>query len=1027
MPNRAAGGAARPDVPAGGPSTHPSAFIGRRRELATVVGALADPPVLVLVEGEPGIGKTRLVRECLDNPDLRELAVLEMVCPPLREPFPLGPIADAIHRTRARAAELPLSPLGGALRPLFPEWAGELPPAPEPLDDPKSTRHRLFRALAELLEQMGVAVLLVEDAHWADPVTLELLIMLATAGRDSFRLVATYRPADVPADSPLLRLTSRSSNQPRHVRVAPEPFSRAETRALVASMFASDRVADDFVAFLHERTGGVPLALEESLWLLRDRGDIMRRDGEWTRRRAVEELQVPPTVRDSVLERVHRLRPAARRVLEAAAVLAGPADEALLASAAGLGERATRRGLAAALTSGLLREAGVGRFVLRHALASRAVEEAVPASERRRLHQQAGQALSERANPSPAQLSRHFQEAGDIPRWSRYAEAAADLALESGDDRAAVATLLDLLRATGPAPDQRDRLAHKLGEAAAGGVAALGSLAEQVTAALHQVLARDDGSADRRAEIRLPLGRLLLQLGEFDDGYRQLEAAVAGLEHQPVLAGRAMMSLSFPRGTDWPAARHLEWLERGTRLLSRVPPGPDRVSLAVDRATALLFLGEEAGWQAAAEIGEDAPGLPERRQVARMLMNAGHLAIAWGRYHHARSRLEAAVPLMRATGYERLLNSASLTMAYLDWSTGAWEGLAERVAGQHGGEDTLPEADLEAGLILALLDLAGGRHDVAARRLEEIQAGATRRGLIDVRMLPAAALGRLHLADGAPAVAVEVTGPGIDMIARKSLWLWATDIAPVHVEALAGIGEAATARALVAEFAAGLSGREAPAPAAAVLACRAVLAEADGDLSEADGRYAAAARAWSALPRPYEASLAVERQGRVLLAPGAEERALAALRTAQQRLSTLGARWDADRVARLLRDHGIEVARVWRGGRRGYGDRLSPREQDVVRLVARGLTNRQVAERLFLSPRTVDRHLSAAMHKVGVGSRTALAVAAADRGLLVRADGSRKRSGAAGPETPPGAAGPETPPGGTGREALSGAADQSTP
>ena len=73
------------------------------------------------------------------------------------------------------------------------------------------------------------------------------------------------------------------------------------------------------------------------------------------------------------------------------------------------------------------------------------------------------------------------------------------------------------------------------------------------------------------------------------------------------------------------------------------------------------------------------------------------------------------------------------------------------------------------------------------------------------------------------------------------------------------------------------------------------------------------------------------------------------------------------------------MARAWRGGRRGYGDRLSPREQEVARLVAQGLTNRQVAQELFLSPRTVDRHLSAAMRKVGVTSRTALAVAIRDR------------------------------------------------
>src|SRR5690606_25421607 len=121
-------------------------------------------------------------------------------------------------------------------------------------------------------------------------------------------------------------------------------------------------------------------------------------------------------------------------------------------------------------------------------------------------------------------------------------------------------------------------------------------------------------------------------LGEFEDGYRQIAAAVPDLDHEPLLAGRAMMALSFPRGNAWPGARHLAWLDRGTRLLERLPDGPDRVSIAVDRATALLFFGEEAGWSAADEVARATATLAERRQAARMLMNAGHLAIAWGRY-----------------------------------------------------------------------------------------------------------------------------------------------------------------------------------------------------------------------------------------------------------------------------------------------------------------------------------------------------------------------------------------------------------
>src|SRR5690606_22554851 len=138
---------------------------------------------------------------------------------------------------------------------------------------PRSTRHRLFRALSELLDRTGVELLVVEDAHWADQATLEFLLMLTAAGRTDLRVVVTYRPTDVPPGSPLLRLTSGSSHRPRQVRVAPEPLSHQETRALVASMFDTGKVSDEFVTFLRERTGGVPLALEESLCLLRDRGD----------------------------------------------------------------------------------------------------------------------------------------------------------------------------------------------------------------------------------------------------------------------------------------------------------------------------------------------------------------------------------------------------------------------------------------------------------------------------------------------------------------------------------------------------------------------------------------------------------------------------------------------------------------------------------------------------------------------------------------------------------------------------------
>src|SRR5690606_24659058 len=135
-------------------------------------------------------------------------------------------------------------------------------------------------------------------------------------------------------------------------------------------------------------------------------------------------------------------------------------------------------------------------------------------------------------------------------------------------------------------------------------------------------------------------------------------------------------------------------------------------------------------------------------------------------------------------------------------------------------------------------------------------------------------------------------------------------------------------------------------------------------------------------PRPYDAWLAREAQARCLLAAGRTETAVSLLERTLQGLSNLGARADADRVGELLREHGVQARRTRRRGRRGYGNQLSPRELEVVRLVVTGRTNREIADALSRSPKTVAGQLSSAMRKLGVSSRTALAVAAVDAGLV---------------------------------------------
>jgi DNA-binding CsgD family transcriptional regulator len=930
-----------------------SRFVGRERQLASLRRALAEPTV-VLVEGEAGIGKSRLVRELVST--ARDRRLLVGACQP--HPQTLGPVVAALRGCRDWLAGSQPSPLAGALRPLFPDWA-DLPPAPEPVPDPKAARHRLFRALAELVELVGADALVVEDLHWADPATCEFLLYLAARWQGPpVGLVLTYRPEDVPGDSLLLRLTSR----PAAIRVALSPLSDAETARLVSSMLDGGAVSEAFARFLHQRTDGVPLAVEESVRLLCARGDVVRHGGEWVRRR-LDELQVPPTVREAVLERAGRLSPSAQRVLEAAAVLAEPADERLLAEVAGMADPSA--GVAEAVAGGMLREDPAGRVGFRHALMAQAIYQAIPAADRRRLHERAGQALRAADAPSLVHLARHFRAAGATETWIEYAERAADAAVGSGDLDTAVVWLNDAVPVTGVPVPTRVRLARKLATAAHFRPGQVDDRHRQAIGTLRSFLRQTRLDPPDEAGLRLELGRLLAQLGEDEDAARtEIERAIGKLGHDPVEQARAIRMLAQPVIGDKPAATYRRWLRRAAELdPSRLPPA-ERLALLGDRANAMLYLGDEAGWALAAGLPATAGSAEERWHLVRGYANLGWNAILWGRYGEARRLLAAANELAEADRHTRYRPQTLASQALLDWVTGAWRGLPERMAPlasvpeESGSDDPDDPSALLAANRLAWLQLAQGGHRRLEAEFRRILDHMRRWRAFDELLEPAAGLGRLLLRQGRAAAAVQATDAPIRTVQNKGVWLRATELVPVRVEALLVSGERDGAGELAAAYQDGLRGCPAPAAAAALATCRALFDPA---------LWAEAAAAWEALPRPYDALLARERQA---VHTGDES----LLGQTFQGLSDLGARGDAERVAAALRDRGIEVRRRWRRGRRGYGDRLSPSEREVVRLVVTGATNREVAGALSRSPKTVAGQLSSAMRKLGVASRTELAV-----------------------------------------------------
>lgn len=943
------------------------AFVGRGRELAAAARALARPPALVLIEGEAGIGKTRLLTELLTASAGTGGRVMVAACPPFREPHTLGPVVDAIRQAATGVGNLRLSGLAGALRPLLPEWSANLPPAPEPAVDATAARHRLFRALQELLDALRIGTVVLEDAQWADDATAEFVLFLGTQRPPRVSVVVTYRPEDLAEDSLIPRLAARLSPGFTQLRLRLGPLTPAETTALASSMVRGQPISPGLGTFLHEGTDGLPLAVEESVRLMQDRAELVNRRDGWSRRRSGASV-IPPTVRDAVLERVRRLDPRAQTVLRAVAVLAEPTRPAIICAVSSLPPEDAAAGLEHALRSALVVEDGRGLLAFHHALAGRAVYDAMPAWQRTEMHLLAGRALQDVTPVPVARLARHFREAGEHSEWCRYAEQAADQALAAGDDRLATATLCELVVRIDQTPGALLHIVKKYISMAPVGTEQVRLLADS----LRSVLDSGRASPDEAAQLRAQLGRMLFNLHQYEAGRTELEQALTHPGLDAANRARAMILLGWPFESSQPARVHRRWLRRAGEVVTRVE-SPDRRGLELDRTTVLLVLGEDEGWPAAAAIDEASAALLPSQRIMHDL-NMGDVAMMWGRLAESRHRLTHALGAAELHEYPRLHEMILGSMNHLDWFCGDWGDLRERAGSLASDQDLLPGIRSEARLVAGLL---GSVTVSGTDPRGELESALDQ---VDPRLAleSVAALARLMLNDGDVDAALAVTEDPVSMLTGRGVWIWGTDVVPARVAALLAAGRADDAAALTAAFARGQRGRHAPGPRASLLLCRAMLAGHGSSPLRAAAMFEAAASAWALLPRPYGALLARERRAGCLLAAGELEHALVQLSQVAQDLAALGARRDADRVERVLRDHDVVARPVRRRGRPSYGGALSPREWEVVDLVADGRSNGQIAQALLLSPHTVRMHVKSAMRKLEAPSRRALSVRATE-------------------------------------------------
>jgi DNA-binding CsgD family transcriptional regulator len=931
-----------------------SFLVGRDEELASLLRAASHPPALVLVEGEAGVGKTRLVQELFRSPELDGRQLLWGGCQHLAEPLPLGPFLDALRTSRPVRRQL--NPVTGSLRSLLPELAPVLPSAPEPLGHRGAERHRLFRALRELIGSLGRSVLVLEDLHWADEQTSEFLRFLCPQLPGELSFVCTYRGEDLPATSPFPSLGAEVPSSIVRLELPLRPLDREEVRELARAILEVEAMSDEFVDYLFEGSGGLPFALEEVLRLLENREDLIRRKGAWVRR-SLEDISVPRAVRAAILERLERLRPSAKALVRAAAVVGVPASESLLARVAEVRKSCTGTALGEALVAGLLVEVRENRFCVRHELARQAVEEALPSPIRRKLHVRAAQAL-ELEQPQPfVRLAHHYRAAGKLREWTQYAEAAADRAKSLDDTVTACQLLREALDVEALPPTKRAQLAIKFL------IAAFDCLAQKDTAEVVRPLLDEPALPSAvSGELRLHFGRFLCQTGENAEGYALIREAVDLLRSRPTLAATAMAFLAQPSFHEGRFDEHLKWVDRAAREAARSDDRALQVRLSADRACTLLVLGDPRAWQAIEEMPALGTEVDEAREAARAWGNLADAFLQLG--YHERARELIARNLATGPGCFREHLIAEVTAAQLDYVSGSWSGLEERVRLLlEEGEDRLPHhADLEA--VLGLLRLAAGDVGKASRTLERLNEEE----LCDSTMVPwvCGGLARIKLAENRHEAALAAADQALALIEDKGVWTWATDVAPPKVEALLGAQRTAEATTFVNRLSVGLEGRNAPAATGALRFCRALVAEAKADVKHAAREYAGAERCWRALPRPYEASRSREYRGRCLLGDD-PERGRKLLVEAMDGYRALGARWDAGRVKATLRRSGH--APPHRAGRKGYGSELSPREHEVVQLASDGLSNREIALSLTVSRSTIEHHLTSAMRKLDVTSR----------------------------------------------------------
>lgn len=973
------------------------ALVGREDELrrieAATARALRGHGAVVVVTGEPGIGKTRLAEEACDGARRLGARVLRGQAYALEGSLAYGPLREALgsylhglERRRQLALTEGLAHLGRLVD-------GLGLPEPRTFGDPALEKARLFEAVARLIERLAAeapVVLVLDDLQWADPASVELLHYVARGiARQRVLVLLTLTPGDGATGTELAAFVTSLERSIGVERVELARLAPPDVAALVADALGGE-ASERLVAQLRERTDGTPLFVQLLLGALADADRLEQVGGLWVARPGAA-VSLPPAVRELIARRIERLDDDARRVLETMA-MAGPVGLAVLRRAAGLGDAALMSALGRLRRAGLAAEERQGPEIvcrLAHPLIGEVVHDGLGEAGRQWVHASLARAIEGEGSESLEALARHYVGAGTLVEPGRavdLAVAAGRRALELGAPETAAqqfGSALAIVR-EGHRIELLPSLLERLGEAwerlGEGGAA----LAVWEEARREHERA---GSVGGVARVHRLSAMAEWDRGRFEVARRHLAeglAVLAGSEPSDELADLHHTRIVL-------AARSGDLAEHAaaTADLAAVAARLGSPRAAVEAALAAAVLDLQAapyaeiwdrltGVLAAAEAAGE-PVLAQRAVSALAL-----LANSVGDHREQRRQAETALEIARRLGAPTLELFPRANGVFSALRSGAWDdALAESAAALVLARRLGIPRQVAGALSIRAVVLAR-RGEVRAARACLDEAGSTYRGgeVADRNIFDVTGYAEvtLHLELGNAARAAELAD-GLARSPSLPLTALATQVLALLGEAQAGAGKAADALFTAARIA---DAARSDNPFAAALAhwVEGLARRALGDPQPAAASLASAIAGFEALEMPFEAARARLEWAAATTAMSQPEAARAA-QDALHVFERLGARRHADRARALLRELGVRPAPPAR--RRGRAA-LSERELEIARLIADGLTNRQIAERLVISPRTVGTHLDRMYERLGLPSRAALARYVVESGAV--ADGA---------------------------------------